>query len=136
VNRLADYGREGFLGGDLAWDTDEFRVVLCDADYVFDAAHDHLDDIPAGGRVATSGALTGKTIASGIADANDVTFVALPAGSTVTHLWVYRHTGVEGTSRLVAYYDTRSDGSAVNVPTNGGDVVVQWSNLTNRMFKL
>lgn len=136
MNRLADKGREGFLGGDLAWDTDEFRVVLLDATYVFDSAHDNLDDVLAGTRVAASGALVSKTITDGIADSADVTFVALPAGDTITQLWVYRHTGVESTSKLVAFYDTRSDGAPISVETNGGDVVVQWSNLTNRMFKL
>lgn len=136
MNRLADKAREGFLGGDLAWDTDEFRVLLLDATYVFDAAHDNLDDVLAGSRVAVSGALVSKTITDGIADAADVTLVALPAGDTITQVWVYRHTGVEATSKLVAYYDTRGDGAAISVATNGGDVIVEWSSTTNRMFKL
>lgn len=136
MNQLSNAAREAFLGGDLAWDSDEFRVVLLDATYVFAAGHDNLDDVLAGARVAVSGALVSKTIANGIADAADVTFVALPTGDTITQVWVYRHTGVESTSKLVAYYDTRGDGAAISVATNGGDVVVEWSNLTNRMFKI
>lgn len=136
MNQLSNAAREAFLGGDLAWDSDEFRVVLLDATYVFNAAHDNLDDVLAGARVAVSGALVSKTIANGIADAADVTYVALPIGDTITQVWVYRHTGVESTSKLVAYYDTRGDGAAISVATNGGDVVVEWSNLTNRMFKI
>jgi ApbE superfamily uncharacterized protein (UPF0280 family) len=136
MNRLADKAREGFLGGDIAWDTDEFRVVLLDATYAFDAAHDFLDDVASSARVATSGALTGKTITSGVADAADVTFTALPSGDTITQLWVVKWTGVEATSNLVAYFDTKADTTAINVITNGGDVVVVWSNGANRIFKL
>lgn len=136
ANQLAAKGREAFLGGDAAWDSDTFKVVALDATYVFDGAHDNLDDVLAGARVATSAALSSKTIADGVADAADVTYAALPAGDTITQLWVFKDTGVEATSRLIAYYDTRSDTTAINVPTNGGDVIVQWSNGTNRLFRL
>lgn len=136
MNQLYPKGREGFLAGDAAWDTDDFRVILADADYVFSAAHVWLADVVAAGRVATSGALVTKTVVDGVADAADVTFALLAGGSTITQVIVYRQTGVEGTSLLVAYYDTKSDGTPINVATNGGDVVVQWNNGANRMFKL
>lgn len=135
-NQLYPKGREGFLAGDAAWDSDDFRVVAADATYTFSTAHDFLDDVGAGARVATSGALAGKTTTDGVADANDVTYTALAAGDTITQIIVYKHTGVEATSLLIAYYDTKADSTAISVPTNGGDVVVQWSSGSNRMFKL
>lgn len=136
MNQLYPKGREAFLAGDAAWDSDDFRVIVTDADYVFSTAHDNLDDVAAGGRVATSGALTSKTVTDGVADAADVTFAALAGGSTITGVLVYKHTGTESTSRLIAWYDTKADTTAINVATNGGDVVVQWSNGANKMFKL
>jgi hypothetical protein len=46
---------------------------------------------------------------------------------------IYRDTGVEATSQLVALFDT-----AINLPItpNGGDITLTWSNDTNRIFKL
>lgn len=135
-NQLYPKGREGFLGGDVAFDSDDIRVVLVDSGYSFSTAHDFLDDVGAGARVATSGALTGKSITDGVADAADVTFASLPAGDTITGVIVYQHTGTESTSRLLAWYDTKADTTAISVATNGGDVVVQWSDGSNKMFKL
>jgi hypothetical protein len=51
----------------------------------------------------------------------------------VTQFVVYRDTGTEATSQLVAYFDV-----ATNLPItpNGGDISITWSNDTNRIFKL
>lgn len=136
MNVLQPSAREAFLRGLIAWDVDAFVVVAVDATYVYSAAHDFLDDVLAGARVATSAALTAKTYAAGVADAADVTFSALPAGDTITGLWIVKDTGVEATSRLVAWFDTKADTTAINVPTNGGDVVVTWPNTGNRIFKV
>lgn len=127
ANQLATKGREGFLGGDIAYDTDVIKLVALTSAYVFNAAHDRLDDVLVGARVATSVAFTAKTILDGVADAADVTLVAVPSGSTITQLWVFADTGVESTSRLIAYYDTKADTTSISIVTNGGDVVVQIS---------
>lgn len=136
ANKLYPKGRQGFLGGDIAWDTDTIKLVALDNTYTYDAAHDSLDDIPVGARVATSAALTGKDITDGVADADDVTFVAVPLGDTITQLVLVQSTGVDATSRLIAHFDTKSDSTPINVETNGGDIVVTWSNGPLRIFKL
>jgi hypothetical protein len=136
ANKLFPKGRQGFLGGDIAFDTDSIKLVALDNTYVYDSAHDFLDDIGAGARVATSGALTTKSITDGVADADDVTFVAVPIGDTVTQLVLFQSTGVDGTSRLIAHFDTKSDGTPISVVTNGGDIAVTWSNGADRIFKL
>jgi len=96
------------------------------------STHQYLSSVTAGARVATSSALTTLLPGAGIADASDITFTAV-TGSTVTQFVIYRDTGVESTSQLVAYFDT-----AVNLPItpNGGDISITWSNDTNRIFKL
>lgn len=134
ANELYDKAREGFLGGDLDWDADTFKVVLADAaDYTVDIANDEfLDDIPVGARVATSSALSGKTKVAGVADANDVTLTGV-TGDGSELVIIFKDTGVEATSRLVAKID-----NATNLPVtpNGGDIMVQWDNGADKIFKL
>jgi hypothetical protein len=134
ANLLYDKGREAFLDGSISWSSDDIRVILVDAaDYTVDSAnHDFLDDVPAAARVATSGALTTKTVTAGVADADDLTFSAV-TGDQSEALIIYKHTGVESSSNLIAYID-----SATNLPVtpNGGDITVTWDNGANKIFKL
>ena len=76
ANALYDTGREAFLLGDIAWDTDNIKVILVDtADYTVNlSTHDFLDDVAGAGIVATSGNLASKTTTAGVADAANVTF--------------------------------------------------------------
>jgi phage tail sheath gpL-like len=133
-NALYDKGREGFLAGEIDWDTDVIKAVLIDAaDYTVNLAdHQFLSDIPAAARVATSAALTGKTVANGVADAADLAFLAI-SGDPVEALVIYQDTGSESTSRLIAYIDTTT---GLPVTPNGGDINVAWDNGDNKIFKL
>ena len=134
ANALYDKGREGFLDGSIDWDTDDIRCILIDAaDYTVDlAAHDNLDDIPAAARVAVSGAITSKTVAAGVADAADVTFSSV-SGDVSEAIVIYKHTGTESTSRLIAYIDSAT---GLPVTPNGGDITVQWDSGASKIFKL
>lgn len=131
---LYDLGREGFLTGDISWRDDNIRAILVDAaDYTVNfATHDFLDDVPAGARVSTSGNMSSKTYAAGVADAEDVTFVAV-TGDQFEAIILYQHTGVEGTSRLIAYID---NASGLPMTPNGVDIKVTWDNGSNKIFKL
>jgi len=136
ANTIYPKGREGFAGGDVAWDTDTIKLVAVDAGYTYDAAHDFLADVGAGARVATSSAFTGKSITDGVLDADDVTLASLPAGDTITAIVVFQDTGVEATSRLILFFDTKADTTAISVATNGGDVVVTWSNTATKIAQV
>lgn len=131
---LYDYGREGFLAGDIDWDGDNIKIMLIDeADDVPDLALDQdLADRAAPSRVATSGNLASKTVAAGVADAANVTFSAV-TGDEAESIDIYQDSGVEATSRLIANID-----SATNLPVtpNGGDITVQWDDGANKIFKL
>lgn len=132
---LFDSAREAFLAGDLSWRDDDIRAILIDAaDYAVDlASHNFLDDVAAGARVSTSGSFTGKTIAAGVADANDLTF-SLVSGDPVEAVLIYCHDGgADSARRLIAYIDT-----AVGLPVipNGLNITLAWSNGANRIFKL
>lgn len=134
ANALYDFGREGFLDGSIDWDTDDIRLILVDAaDYTVNlSTHDNLDDIPAGARVAVSGSLAGKTKTAGVADANDVTLSAV-TGDPSEAIVLYKHTGTESTSRLICYIDSAT---GLPVTPNGGDIIIQFDNGANKIFKL
>jgi hypothetical protein len=109
------------LDGDIDLLTDNIKVVLVDAaDYTFSAAHDFLDDVAAGARVATSGNLASKTTTSGSFDSDNVTFTAV-TGDVSEAVILYKDTGVASTSPLIAYIDTAT---GLPVTPNGGDITV------------
>lgn len=134
-NGLYDAGREGFLDGSINWASDTVKVVLIDlTQYTPDFALDRfLSDIPAPARVAISSALSGKTCTAGVADADDVTFVAL-TGSTVTGLAIFSDTGSPATSRLIALLQVIASGFPV-IPY-GGNLTIPWSDGPSKIFKL
>ena len=100
------------------------KVTLVDlADYTYSAAHDFIDDVPSVARVATA-TLGTKTYTNGLFDAADSTFTAV-TGDQSEALVIWIDTGVEGTSRLVAFFDTGVTG--LPVTPNGGDINVTWN---------
>jgi len=134
TNSLYDFGREEFLNGNINWSSDDIRVILIDTGiYSVDLNnHKYLNDIDANSRVKVSSSLTSKSSNNGVADADDVIFSAF-LGVTIEALVIYKHTGTENTSPLIAYID-----SANNLPItpNGSEMILQWSNDSNKIFKL
>lgn len=133
-NRLYDAARQLFLEGGINWLSADIRCILIDTnDYsVNTATHDFLDDVPGAARVAVSSSFGSKTSTAGVADAADVTFTAV-TGDPSEALIIYKHTGTDSTSPLIAYIDTAT---GLPVTPNGGDITVQWDNGTNKIFKL
>ena len=135
ANFMYDRAKQGFLSGEIDLTTDTIKVILIDvADYTANSATDEdLADVPAGARVATSGALASKTVTDGVFDAADVTLSSV-SGDTSEALVIFQDTGVEGTSLLIAYIDTVSSG--LPVTPNGGDITIQWDSGANKIFAL
>lgn len=131
ANGLYALSREKFLQATMQpWDTGDHRILLIRSSgggagpyYTVNlATHDFLDDVPnnADCRPATAVALTESSTANdGTADAADATFPTVAAGDAIQNLIVYRHTGVESTSELVAFWDT---GTGLPVTPNGADI--------------
>lgn len=134
ANALFDKGREGFLAGDIDWDGDNIKFVFVDHadDTPVPATDEDLADIAAAARVDTSGNLSAKTVAAGVADAADET-VSTVTGDQFESIVIYQDSGVEATSRLIAFIDT-----ATGLPCtpNGGDITVAWDSGANKIFKL
>lgn len=134
ASTLYDKARERFLKGEFNWQADVVKCLLVDsASYVVNlSTHEYLADVSNAARVATSGALTNKTTTGGAADADDLTFTNV-TGPSIEVLILYKDTGVEATSPLIAYLDT---GTGLPLTPNGGDVIVTWDNGVNRIFRV
>lgn len=133
ANGMYVKGIEQLMQAGINLVSDTIKVVLVDtADYTVDlAAHDFLNDVAAGSRVATA-TLASKSVAAGAFDAADVTFPAV-TGDPSEALIIYKDTGVESTSALIMYIDTAT---GLGVTPNGGDITVAWDNGTNKIFKI
>lgn len=140
ANSLYDPARSTMLKTGIDWDnntTATFKAILIDTgQYTVDLVnHNALDDIPAGARIKTA-TLTGRAVVSGAADADDTTFTSVPAGASTAAILeavvIYKDTGTEGTSALIAYIDSAT---GLPITPNGGDIIVVWDNGTNRIFK-
>lgn len=140
---LYDFGRQGYLDGDIDWTTASFKVYLIDsADYAVNFATDQfLSSIAASAREEVSVNLSGKTSAAGVADANDL-LPAFPAatGDDCEALVIVQTSAVTGgvdvadtAKRLVGYID---NANGLPITLTGGDVNITWDNGAFRIFKL
>lgn len=135
ANALYGKGREAFGAAGINWASDDIRALLVDtALYTVDIdVHDNLDDVAAGSRVGAAVALATKTNTLGVMDCADFSFTGLTAAPTIEALIIYKHTGTESTSTLIAYIDT-----ATGLPVSAGatQVDITVDSGANKLFKL
>ena len=134
ANTLYDYCRQRFLEAQINWMTDTVKVILVSTSAYTPqtAVHQYLADIPVSARIAGPVTLTAKATTGGAADAADCTFTSV-SGATINAIVIYKDTGTEATSPLIAYIDT-----AIGLPItpNGGDIIVTWDNGVNKIFRV
>jgi hypothetical protein len=135
ANALYDKGRQAFLEGSIAYLTDTIKVALVTNGYTPNlSTHQFYSDLTPGSNVVgTPQTLGSKTSTNGVANAANVTYTAVTAGSTVTYLAIYKDTGSNSTSPLIALIDTAT---GLPVSTNGGDITVSWDTGANKILKL
>lgn len=134
ANAIYGLARKAFLDGDIDLLVDDIRCVLVDtATYTVSIdVDDFLADIPAGERVAVSGAMTSKTTTLGTFDAADITYTAV-TGDVSEALVIYQHTGSDATAKLIAYIDTAT---GLPVTPNGGDITITWDSGADKIFTI
>lgn len=134
ANSLYDYGRYLFLTGAINWLSDNIKAVLVDTnEYTVDLNADQfLSSIPVAARVATSDNLSGKVATAGIADAENTSFTTV-IGNICEAIVLYKDTADATTSPLILYIDTST---GLPIKPNGADIIVNWSNGVNKIFKL
>ena len=108
ANAVFPKAKQAMLGGDVALDTDDVRVMLVKSTYTYDGADEFVADLGAvdNGR---SAALGSKTLTNGTFDAADTTLTATDAEACAA-LVVFIHTGSDATARLLAFIDTPTSG--------------------------
>jgi hypothetical protein len=134
-------GREGFLAGEIDWNSSTIKVSLVRA-YVFSQTHKFVSDVTtASGVIVATATLTTPTVTTGIADADDIVFTAVATGAACQSLVIYQSTAVGTTTpdvatsaqRLIAFIDSAS---GLPVTPNGGNINVAWSNGADKIFNL
>lgn len=147
ANALYGPGREGFLAGEIDWDTAVIKVLLVRLTAagapVFTSTQKFVSDLTATHTIAaTSAALSSKTVTNGTADAGDLApaFAAVAANAQNHVLVIIQSSAVTGgadvaatAQRLIAWIDT---GTNIPIVPNGGDVNITWDNGANRIFTL
>lgn len=119
-------------GIDLENDAGIKAVLIDSADYTYSTAHDFLNDVAVVARVGTPTALASRTInqpSAGVFDAADTTLTAV-TGDPSEAILLFKDTGTEATSDLIAYID------GFSVTPNGGNIIISWDAGTSRIFAL
>ncbi|MBX9914087.1 MAG: hypothetical protein K2Y25_09320 [Pseudomonadaceae bacterium] len=134
ANTLYDKARQRYLEGQFNMLSDTIKVILVDtAAYTPNfTAHEFLSDISGSARITTPVTMTSKATAGGAFDAADVTFTSV-SGASIETIVIYKDTGTEATSPLIAYIDTAT---GLPITPNGGDIIVTWDNGANKIFKV
>lgn len=141
ANALYPLAREGFLAGEIDWDTAVIKAVLVRS-YTYAGTHKFVSDVTGASGVlhGTPQTLASKTVTQGTADAADITFSAVASNASGHSVLVYQASAVTGgadvaatAQRVIAYYDT---GTNLPVTPNGGDVTIAWDNGANKIFTL
>ena len=135
---LFPLGREGFLAGEIDWDTATIKIALCRG-YTYDATDKFVSDLTGVTQVATA-TLGTKSVTQGVADAADGTFGAVGAGAACDCIILYQASAVGGgvdvatsAQRLIAFIDTAT---GLPVTPNGGEVTFAFDSGANKIFKL
>lgn len=135
ANSLYDSGRNSFLTGEIDYVNDTVKMALVATSYTSDVSgHVYYNDIdPASNVVGTAQTLLNKTAVAGVADCDDVEFGTIAAGSTIAYIVLYKDTGDNNTSPLIAVYDT-----AAGLPftTSGSEITIKIDDGANKLFKL
>jgi hypothetical protein len=126
--------KEALLSGtSINLTTADVKVVAIDTSaYTYSAAHDFLDDIPVGARIATSGNLSGKSVTNGFFDFDDVSITFGSTPPSIEALVMYIDTGSAATSRLIYY--TEDDTGLPFTP--GSSQVATWVVPSGGIFQI
>jgi hypothetical protein len=132
ANALYLKAKESFLNGSINMVANTVTIALVDTGvYTFSSAHQFRNEV-SNSAVISSTTLANKTITNGVFDADDATFSSV-TGANCEALLIFQDTGIQTTSRLIAYID-----SATGLPIlpNGGDISVAFSSGSSKIFAL
>jgi hypothetical protein len=130
ANALFKLGKEGFLLGEIDFDTAVIKAALVRGYTPNTTTHKFMSDVTgAGGTIVAtaSAALASKTGSLGVADCADFVFSAVAASAACEHIIIYQSSAVgggadvaAGSQRVIAIYDS----GGLPVTPNGNDINV------------
>ena len=132
ANALYSKAKEAFLNGSINMVANTITIALVDTGvYTYSATHQFRNEV-SNSAIISSTTLANKTITNGVFDADDATFSSV-TGANCEALLIFQDTGIQTTSRLIAYID-----SATGLPIlpNGGDISVAFSSGSSKIFAL
>jgi len=132
ANALYSKAKEAFLNGSINMVANTVTIALVDTGvYTYSASHQYRNEV-SNSAIISSTSLSSKTVTNGVFDADDATFTSV-TGANCEALLIFQDTGVQTTSRLIAYID-----SATGLPIlpNGGDITVVFSSGSSKIFAL
>lgn len=124
--------RETALGAGLNLTTATVKASLVSSSYTPNLTTDQFYS-SVSGVIATSSALTTKTVTGGVFNADAVTYSSVTSGSTGVAVVVWIDTGTSSTSPLLSYSDVYT---GLPVITNGGNIVITWDSGSNKIFAI
>ena len=133
ANVLYGLGKNKILTAAINLSTDTIKVRLVKNTYTQNLSTDEFISSVTKITGTTDQTLATKTITLGVFDADDVTFTAVAAGETSEGVVIYKDTGVEGTSPVIAYIDVIT---GFPLATSGGNITVQWDNGAYKIFSI
>jgi len=135
ANALYTKAKEALLEGLFDLTDNTIKVALVKNTYSVNInTHEFLSDISESAVAATTSLLTGKTTASGIFDADNIT-IENYGTSGFAYLVLFKDTGTRSTSRLLAYIDTAT-GLPVSSTLEPISITISWSNDQYKIFSL
>lgn len=123
MNYIFGKARAAWARGEIDWINDDIRVDLVDTTglTIDRDVTEFRSEIPVAARTASFGPLVGKTCDLGVLDCDDHTFPAV-TGATSEALIYWRNTGVDTTSRLLAFVD---DAPGLPILPNGSGLRIE-----------
>lgn len=108
------------------------KVVAVDtAVYTYSDAHEFLADLS--GIRSDAVTVAGKAFTDGLFTAASVSLTGVALGETIGAIVTYVDTGVAGTSRLLTFDDTQSNGTDIDLDGDNTIIVVTWPTYVGRI---
>ncbi len=135
ANFIYGKAKESLLNGQFNISSDSLKVLLVTDSYVPSQNVDQFVSNISGSYIKErTSSLTNVTNILGVIDADDVSVVQY-SGLAFKALVIYKDSGTDSTSRLLAYIDT-----ATGIPFLGinatTDITINWSNGSNKIISL
>lgn len=128
-------GRQAFARGDIKWKPggDIIRAVLVTDGYTPNYTTDaNLTDIPQAYRKGDT-ILTLLEPTDGACDASNIVFNSVPANLNIKTLVLYKQGSSDSNSTLLVAID---EAMGLPIITNGSDILVNWQDGSNKIFRI